>query len=69
MQGGIDLYEGALDAAKRELKEETGVTSARVVSTVPISCPQASALISAADSNNPGARSGSNMFIGRSLGF
>jgi len=33
-QGGIDLYEGALDAAKRELKEEIGVTSARVVSTM-----------------------------------
>jgi len=30
-QGGIDEYEGALAAAQRELQEETGVTSARVV--------------------------------------
>ena len=31
LQGGIDGYEGALAAAKRELMEETGITSARVV--------------------------------------
>jgi len=33
-QGGIDEYEGALAAAQRELQEETGVTSARVVNMV-----------------------------------
>lgn len=34
LQGGIDNYENAMEAAVRELQEETGITSARIVSTV-----------------------------------
>ncbi len=34
-QGGVDEGEGIVDAAFRELKEETGVTSARLLSVTP----------------------------------
>ena len=34
VQGGIDHCENALEAASRELREETGISSARIVSMV-----------------------------------
>ena len=34
-QGGIDAGEAAIDAARRELEEETGVTSARLLAEAP----------------------------------
>ena len=34
-QGGIDAGETAIDAARRELEEETGVTSARLLAEAP----------------------------------